>query len=193
MVTIISGRDRETLDRWLGDHKVNLITEHGVWLRRIGEDWEMIDNLNATWKPLIRPLLESYVDRTPGTFIEEKNYSLVWHYRKAEPEQGEMRANELKDELHTMIANHNLEIMEGNKVIEVKAGGINKGVAAMRFLNNKKVDCIIALGDDWTDEYMFRELPESAITVKVGLKNTAASYKVESVASVRSLLKALVE
>ncbi|RKD87734.1 bifunctional alpha,alpha-trehalose-phosphate synthase (UDP-forming)/trehalose-phosphatase [Mangrovibacterium diazotrophicum] len=193
MVTIISGRDRDTLERWLGDHKVNLITEHGVWLRRIGEDWEMIDNLNANWKPLIRPLLESYVDRTPGTFIEEKNYSLVWHYRKAEPEQGEMRANELKDELHTMIANHNLEIMEGNKVIEVKAGGINKGVAAMRFLNNKKVDCIIALGDDWTDEYMFRELPQSAITVKVGLKNTAASYKVESVSSVRSLLKALVE
>jgi len=193
MVTIISGRDRDTLERWLGGHKVNLITEHGVWLRRIGEEWEMIENLNSTWKPLIRPLLESYVDRTPGTFIEEKNYSLVWHYRKAEPEQGEMRANELKDELHTMISNHNLELMEGNKVIEVKAGGINKGVAAMRLLRNRKVDCILALGDDWTDEYMFRELPESAITVKVGLKNTAASYKVESVNSVRLLLKALID
>ncbi|WP_163717143.1 bifunctional alpha,alpha-trehalose-phosphate synthase (UDP-forming)/trehalose-phosphatase [Mangrovibacterium lignilyticum] len=193
MVTIISGRDRETLERWLGDHKVNLITEHGVWLRRIGEQWEMIENLSSSWKPLIRPLLESYVDRTPGTFIEEKNYSLVWHFRKAEPEQGEMRGNELKDELHNMISNHNLEIMEGNKVIEVKAGGINKGVAAMRFLANKQVDCILALGDDWTDEYMFRELPESAITVKVGLKNTAASYKVESVNSVRQLLKALIE
>ncbi len=193
MVTIISGRDRDTLEKWLGHHKVNLITEHGVWLRRIGGEWEMIENLNSNWKPLIRPLLESYVDRTPGTFIEEKNYSLVWHFRKAEPEQGEMRANELKDELHTMVANHNLEIMEGNKVIEVKAGGINKGVAAMRLLKNQEVDNIIAIGDDWTDEYMFRELPQSAVTVKVGLKNTAASYKVESVNSVRALLKALME
>lgn len=193
IVTIISGRDRDTLSRWLGDHKVNLITEHGVWLRRIGQDWEMIDNLNADWKPIIRPMLESYVDRTPGTFIEEKNYSLVWHFRKAEPEQGEMRANELKDELHTMVANHNLEIMEGNKVIEVKAGGINKGVAAMKFLNNQNPDCIIAIGDDWTDEYMFRELPNDAITVKVGMKNTAATYKVESVNSVRRLLKSLAE
>ena len=104
-----------------------------------------------------------------------------------------MRANELKDELHTMVANHNLEIMEGNKVIEVKAGGINKGVAAMRLLKNQEVDNIIAIGDDWTDEYMFRELPQSAVTVKVGLKNTAASYKVESVNSVRALLKALME
>ncbi|WP_372775572.1 bifunctional alpha,alpha-trehalose-phosphate synthase (UDP-forming)/trehalose-phosphatase [Mangrovibacterium sp.] len=193
MVTVISGRDRETLERWLGNHKVNLITEHGVWLRRLGEDWQMIDNLNSNWKPSIRPLLESYVDRTPGTFIEEKNYSLVWHYRKAEPEQGEQRANELKDELHDMISNYNLEIMEGNKVIEVKAGGINKGIAAMRFLNNHQVDCILAIGDDWTDEYMFRELPETAITVKVGLKNTAATYKVESVNSVRLLLKSLTE
>ena len=75
---------------------------------------------------------------------------------------------ELKDELRNMIANDNLEIMEGNKVIEVKSGGINKGIAANRFLKDLEVDCILAIGDDWTDEYMFRELPESAITIKVG-------------------------
>ncbi|WP_299583317.1 bifunctional alpha,alpha-trehalose-phosphate synthase (UDP-forming)/trehalose-phosphatase [uncultured Sunxiuqinia sp.] len=190
-VTIISGRDRETLERWLGDHKVNLIVEHGVWLKKIGEDWQMLHNISSSWKPTIRPILESFVDRTPGTFIEEKNYSLVWHYRNSEPEQGELRANELKDELREMTANHNLEIMEGNKVIEVKAGGINKGVAAMRFLSDTQYDSIIALGDDWTDEYMFRELPKSAYTIKVGMKKTEAAYKVESVKSVRNLLKEL--
>ncbi len=190
-ITIISGRDRETLDKWLGKHHVNLIVEHGVWLKNNGQDWTMLDNINSNWKPMIRPLMETYVDRTPGTFIEEKNYSLVWHYRKAEPEQGELRANEIKDELRNMIANYNLEIMEGNKVIEVKTGGINKGVAALRFLKDQKFDFVMAIGDDWTDEYMFRELPKSAVTIAVGLKNTAASYKVESVNSVRSLLKVL--
>lgn len=190
-VTVISGRDRDTLENWLGKHRLNLIVEHGVWLKRQGGKWEMLDNISSSWKPVIRPIMDTYVDRTPGTFIEEKNYSLVWHYRKAEPEQGELRANELKDELRNMIANHNLEIMEGNKVIEVKAGGINKGVAAMRFLKDQDFDCVLAIGDDWTDEYMFRELPKNAITIKVGLKNTAASYKVESVNAVRSLLKSL--
>jgi len=192
-VTIISGRDRNTLENWLGDHKVNLIVEHGVWIKKMGEEWQMPDNISSEWKPIIRPIMETFVDRTPGTFIEEKNYSLVWHYRKAEPEQGDLRANELKDELRNMIANHNLEIMEGNKVIEIKAGGINKGVAAVRFLKDQNFDCILAIGDDWTDEYMFRELPESAITIKVGLKNTAADYKVESVNSVRTLLRSLIE
>ncbi|MGV8136440.1 MAG: bifunctional alpha,alpha-trehalose-phosphate synthase (UDP-forming)/trehalose-phosphatase [Mangrovibacterium sp.] len=192
-VTLISGRDRGTLQKWFSGHRINLIVEHGVWLNVYGRDWEMVDNVSNGWKPVMRPILETFVDRTPGTFIEEKNYSLVWHYRKSEPEQGQQRANELKEELRNMIVNHNLEIMEGNKVIEIKAGGINKGKAAMRFIRNMEFDCIIAIGDDWTDEYMFRELPGTAVTIKVGLMNTAAAYKVESVASVRSLLKALAE
>lgn len=192
-VTLISGRDRGTLQKWFSGHRINLIVEHGVWLNVYGKDWEMVDNVSNGWKPVMRPILEIFVDRTPGTFIEEKNYSLVWHYRKAEPEQGQQRANELKEELRNMIVNHNLEIMEGNKVIEIKAGGINKGKAATRFIRNMDFDCIIAIGDDWTDEYMFRELPGTAVTIKVGLMNTAAAYKVESVASVRSLLKALAE
>lgn len=83
--------------------------------------------------------------------------------------------------------------MEGNKVIEVKVAGINKGIAALRLIRSKIFDCIIGIGDDWTDEYLFRELPNSAITIKVGLKNTAADYKVDSVASVRTLLKDLGE
>ncbi|MFA8436382.1 MAG: bifunctional alpha,alpha-trehalose-phosphate synthase (UDP-forming)/trehalose-phosphatase [Marinifilaceae bacterium] len=190
-VTIISGRDRGSLEEWFTGHQINLIVEHGVWLKEFGQEWIMLSNVNNSWKPIIQPILENFVDRTPGSFIEEKNYSLVWHYRKAEPEQAELRANELKAELTTLIANHNLEIMEGNKVIEVKSGGINKGAAAMHFLQNKNFDFIMAIGDDWTDEYMFRELPKTAITIKVGLTHTAASYKLESVASVRKLLKKL--
>ncbi len=192
-ITMISGRDRGTLQKWFSEHRINLIVEHGVWMKAHEQEWEMTDNISNHWKPLIRTILETFVDRTPGTFIEEKNYSLAWHYRKSEPEQGQQRANELKEELRNMVANHNLEIMEGSKVIEIKAGGVNKGKAAVRFMRDRQFDCILAIGDDWTDEYMFRELPNNAITIKVGLRNTAATYKVESVAAVRSLLKSLGE
>ena len=68
----------------------------------------------------------------------------------------------MKDELRSLIANHNLEIMEGHKVIEVKNSGINKGRAARQWLAGRDFEFIIGIGDDWTDEYMFRELPESA-------------------------------
>jgi len=193
VITIISGRDRASLETWFKGHKINLIVEHGVWSKKLNREWKMLSNVTDTWKSSIKPILETFVDRTPGTFIEEKNYSLVWHFRKAEPEQADLRANELKDELTTMIANHNLEILEGNKVIEVKTGGINKGIAALQFIKNKDFDFIFAVGDDWTDEYMFRELPDTAHTIKVGLKHTAAKYKVESVSIVRNILAELTQ
>lgn len=189
VVTLISGRDKETLGKWFTGRKVNIICEHGVWLKRFDGEWEMLASVSSNWMPMIRPVLENFVDRTPGSFIEEKNYSLVWHYRKAEAELGELRANELKDELTQMIANLNLEIMEGNKVVEVKTGGVNKGVAAQRFLASMEADYIMAIGDDWTDEFLFRELPEEAVTIKVGLKHTKARYKLETVEAVRSFLK----
>lgn len=190
-LTIISGRDKETLERWFGMYDINLVAEHGVWLKEKGNDWIKIAAVSNKWMPYVRPIMESFVVRTPGSFIETKNYSLVWHYRNAEIEQSDLRANELKEALSSMILNHNLEILEGNKVIEVKNGGINKGSAAMHVLGNKQYDEIIAIGDDWTDEYMFRYLPKKSITIKRGSSNSNAIYKVDTVKAVRKLLSQL--
>jgi trehalose 6-phosphate synthase/phosphatase len=192
-ITLISGRDRKTLETWMKGHSINLICEHGVWLKRVGEEWEMLTNISNTWMEKVRPVIERFVDRTPGSFIEEKNYSLVWHYRKSEPEQGELRAHELNAALMELVSNHNLEIMEGSKVIEVKNAGVNKGIAALNFLKGDEYSFIMAIGDDWTDEYMFRELPENAITIKVGIKHTNAKYNLGSVNEVRDLLKSLID
>ncbi|MFW6224118.1 MAG: bifunctional alpha,alpha-trehalose-phosphate synthase (UDP-forming)/trehalose-phosphatase, partial [Bacteroidota bacterium] len=128
-VCLISGRDKETFTSWFEGKNYTLIVEHGIWSREPGGDWQIIENLSNEWKDIIRPAIEFYVDRTPGTFIEEKNYSLVWHYRKADPDLGVQRALELKDELTSLVSNLDLEIMEGNKVIEIKNSGINKGRA----------------------------------------------------------------
>ena len=58
-------------------------------------------------------------------------------------------------------------------------------------MGNKNYDFVIALGDDWTDEYTFEAMPERAITIKVGTKSTSARYYVEDVATVRNLLSRL--
>ena len=142
---------------------------------------------------MVRPVIEAYCDRTPGTFIEEKNYSLAWHYRKADPELGEIRANELSNVLKELISNHGLSVLAGNKVLEVKSSGVNKGKAAGKLLMKKKCEFILAIGDDWTDEFLFKELPDSAVTVKVGLKKTAASFFVYETKRVRTLLNKFIE
>lgn len=188
-LVIISGRDKETLGRWF-DPKWNIhfIAEHGVWLREPGGDWHMLEQINNEWKESVQPLLEYYVDRTPKSFIEHKNFSLVWHYRKSDPDLGMQRAWELKDELRTLTSNLNLEIMDGDKVLEIKYSGINKGRAALHKMGDENFDFILAVGDDWTDEFTFDAMPEEAFTIKVGTKTTKAAYYIESVELVRELL-----
>ena len=189
MVVIISGRDKETLGRWFDDKsKIHFVAEHGVWFRNPGDEWHMLEQINNEWKESVQPLLEYYVDRTPKSFIEHKNFSLVWHYRKSDPDLGMQRAWELKDELRTLTSNLNLEIMDGDKVLEIKYSGINKGRAALHKIGEEQFDFIFAVGDDWTDEFTFDAMPEGAFTIKVGTKTTKASYYIESVDQVRELL-----
>jgi trehalose 6-phosphate synthase/phosphatase len=192
-IVLISGRDKNTFTSWFKGKKYSLVAEHGVWSKLPDSGWKLIEQLNTEWKEIIRPVIEFYVDRTPGSFTEEKEYSLVWHYRKSDPELGILRANELKDELTSLTVNYNVDILEGNKVLEVKNSGINKGKAAVNKLTVNNYDFILGIGDDWTDEYLFEELPDTAITVKVGMSNTLAKYNVKSFNEVRELLNKLVK
>lgn len=195
-VVLISGRDKDTLESWFGNLNLSLVAEHGVWLKESvrppgGKEWELIEPLTSDWKEKIRPILELHVDRTPGSFIEEKNFSLAWHYRKADLGLSLMRARELMDNLINLTANLNLEVLEGNKVIEVKNAGINKSRVTLRWISKKSWDFILAVGDDWTDEDIFAVLPDEAYSLKVGLTPTKAKFNLNSVMDVRLLLKDL--
>ncbi len=189
---LISGRDKDTFTKWFLHKKYNMIVEHGVWISRNGEAFSLLENVKNDWMEKIRPVLESFVDRTPGSFIEEKNYSLAWHYRKTDPDFGNLRATELTTVLTSLIGTDDLSVLNGNKVIEVKSSNVNKGRASMRMLGEENYDFVFAIGDDWTDEFMFQELPESTITVKVGRQKTAAKYFVNDIKNVRILLKKFV-
>jgi trehalose 6-phosphate synthase/phosphatase len=187
-LVLISGRDRETFERWLGDYDFNLITDHGVWLKSKHKDWKMLEQVKTQWMDNIQPILETFVDRTPGTFIEKKKYSLAWHYRKADPELAQIRTMELNTVLTSLISNNDLSVLEGNKVIEIKSSNVNKGRATSRLITAKQYDNIVAIGDDWTDEFTFEALPETSYTIKVGSKKTKANYYVKDTAAVRELL-----
>ncbi len=191
-VVIVSGRDKDTLERWFGKLDVGLIGEHGVWIKDKGEDWREIMPLENEWKASIRPILEYYVDRTPGSFIEEKPFSLVWHYRNVQKELAVTRVGELKSVLANLAANLGVEMLDGNKVVEFKNIGVNKGRAALHFINKKKWGFMLAAGDDVTDEDLFSVLPDYAYSIKVRRGISVAKYDVESYVQVRNLLEKFV-
>jgi len=153
----------------------------------------MLRAITTEWKERVRPILQLYVDRLPGALLEEKEFSLAWHFRRADPEQAPIRAKELLDDLAGYTRNIDVQVLEGNKVIEVRCTGVNKGTAALEWLGNNGPEFILGIGDDWTDEDLFRALPPSAFSVRVGLANTAAQYHLSNHAAVRRVLRELAE
>ncbi len=189
-VVLISGRDRKSLEGWFGQLPLGMIAEHGVWFKfGLDADWEMIEPMSGEWKDEVRPIFELYADRTPGSFVEEKDFSIVWQHRRSEALLGELRARDLVAHLQTLISNLDLQVLEGNKVVEVKNSGVNKGRAALRWIANLEPDFILAIGDDFTDEDTFRSLPEDAWSLKVGLGSTSAKYNLSSQGRVVPLLR----
>src|SRR5690606_28824947 len=118
--TVISGRKYQTLEQWFGQKNLDLIAEHGAWRKQIGSNWKQKADLSHTWKEEVHLLMDAFCDRTPGSFVEEKSYSLVWHYRKVQKGLGPLIANELMDNLRYMVADYGLQLLNGDKVIEVK-------------------------------------------------------------------------
>ncbi|MCL7987961.1 bifunctional alpha,alpha-trehalose-phosphate synthase (UDP-forming)/trehalose-phosphatase [Sphingobacterium sp. lm-10] len=179
-VVIISGRPHQTLDKWFGNRGYTLVGEHGVWKKLPGEAWRSKSNLSDRWKPSVKRIMNKIANRTAGSSVEEKEYSMAWHYRKVQSGLGRLRAQELMDSLRYLIPHHGLQLLYGDKVIEVKNSEVNKGKAASGIVEKLQPDFIFAMGDDATDEDMFHELPAETVSVKVGSKKSAAKYYVDS-------------
>ncbi len=201
-VHIVSGRRRETLERWLGELPVGLHAEHGFWSRalpppkmggQIAPVWTAARELDVPWKIELRNILERFTLSTPGALIEEKTASLAWHYRMAEPELAAARAREVRGAVGAFVRGLPLEIIEGDKVIEVRLRGIDKGVVAAAIVAGASPGTtVIAMGDDFTDVDLFRALPKDAVTIAVGSHPVGAQYRVDSPRAARAFLASLV-
>jgi trehalose 6-phosphate synthase/phosphatase len=192
-VIIISGRDEKTLDRWLSLLPVNLVAEHGAMIKYRNEEWKELITVSTEWKDQIRPLMQLFVDRCAGSFIEEKKSTLAWHYRNTYPGLGFNRSRELQNILLQLTANTSLQVIDGNKVLEVRPVGVDKGATAINMLSSLNPDFILCLGDDATDEDMFRTLRDKGYTIKIGRGSTAAQYTILSQREVFPFLRRFIK
>jgi trehalose 6-phosphate synthase/phosphatase len=188
---VISGRRREPLERWLGDLPIGLHAEHGFWSRAApGKPWVPMREVSVSWRDDVRRLLDEATSATPGALVEEKTASLAWHWRMAEPELGASRADELWRRLERALADLPAELLHGEKVIEIRPRGVNKGLVVKQLLARLEppLPTIAAMGDDRTDEDLFAALPADALTIGVGFQMTGARYRVATPGAARALL-----
>lgn len=190
-VVINSGRDHQTLEKWLGDLPVSFAAEHGACYKEEGV-WHQ-NTVIPQWSEGILSILNMFVSKTPHSHLEVKDTALAWHYREVDSWLGELRAQQLVRALVSICLQQNLQILQGNKVVEIKSPDYTKGSEVKRLLQQDSYDFILAMGDDTTDDDMFRALPDTAITVKVGSTSEYARYNLEEQKEVLPFLARLVE
>lgn len=191
-VVITSGRDRNTLDQWLGGLNLCFVASHGMYFRRPHEKWMMAIpemSVDVNWKDTIRHILQLYTYNLPGSFIEDKEVSLAWHYRKCDPQIILAKYPLIKEALLCSMGQFkNLGLQEGNKVIEIKDKRVNKGITSSIFIQNNDFDFIFGAGDDYTDEDLFLSMPQNSYSVKIGTGKTHARYQLPSWKDMRRLI-----
>jgi len=193
-VGIISGRKKETLQEWFGNTDLEIYAEHGLWERRAHtKEWRLLQEIDTEWKDSVRPLLDLFTRSTPGSFVEEKSASLAWHYRAAEKEHGAVQAKELMIHLLETYSNMPVQVLPGNKVIEIRMQGVNKGLAVEQLKKEMRSSSVfVAVGDDHTDEDMFQALPDDGISIRVGSGESIAKYRMGNSGAVHELLRLLI-
>lgn len=190
-VVLFSGRDKAILESWFGTLPIGLIAEHGVWIKTSEAGWQMSQVLHTDWKTALLPLFEACLDRVPGSFLEEKEFGIAWHYRSADPDLSGVCAKQLVADLLTKAPQQGVTIIQGNKVIEVHALHSGNKTVMLQVLLSNVYDFILAIGDDTANEDLFRALPPEAYSITVGHPPSVARFHVATQQEVYQLLDRL--
>lgn len=207
-IYIISGRDRKFLKEELGSLHIGLSAEHGAFLRPTKhskpDEWRDViksKNIDLHWKDEILAAFKGFCDQVPNSFVEAKEYAITLHYRQSDKSTVKPNKEELQKKIDQLSEKYDtLDVRKGKKSLEARVKGITKGYIIKEILNTcerKKVDFVMCIGDDVTDEDMFVELAQekqlqNVFTCTVGLKQkTSATVYMEKQPDVLTALSAL--
>jgi trehalose 6-phosphate synthase/phosphatase len=179
-VVIISAKTRKFLEIHFPHSGLILAAEHGTFIRN---ELEWKDNIipgDGHGNRKLTEYMKSITERTPGSYLEIREASVAWHYAKTDLWLADLRSRQLYDMLINPVTRLNLQIVRGNRSIEVINAGIDKGSAVAKITSSFQADFILAAGGDLTDEEMFTVLPEHSITIKVGGYSKKSDYFLHS-------------
>ncbi|HEU5291552.1 MAG TPA: trehalose-phosphatase [Cyclobacteriaceae bacterium] len=166
-VAIISGRKRDSLD-WFGDLPIMLVAEHGGFHKNYGESWTRFFDENIEWKNKAYSALLALTIQFDGSFIEEKHYSLTWHYGRGLETIPLNEKKEIFTAINSLPYRNEFLLYDQDLAIEFRTIGINKGRFARHLIHQEGNDFVIAIGDGTTDEDLFEGAGKSNFTIKVG-------------------------
>ena len=114
-VVIFSGSDRSKLEEVFGTMPVWLVAENGVFYKLPGADeWaHTVDTSKRDWMGGVQEVVDYFMERTPRSFVETRETSVVWNYKYADVEFGRLQARDLLQHLWTgPISNAPVDIVQ---------------------------------------------------------------------------------
>ncbi len=157
-LALVSGRLVENLDGLFSPLRLPAIGGHGAQIRLLA-DQPVRFRTDQTIGGALRKLVAG-IALDPRILVEDKCASLAVHYRLA-PELGPSLEVKIRA-IVAAVASDALEVLHGKCVIEIKSGKVNKGEAVRELMGSPPFFQRMPLfvGDDATDESVFRILPE---------------------------------
>ncbi|KAI8854380.1 glycosyltransferase family 20-domain-containing protein [Chytridium lagenaria] len=136
LVYLMSGCTREELSPFVGIPNVGVCAENGSFFMYANRNrWEtMLADQDCSWRKQIQEIFEFYTDRTPGSYIEQKEISLVWHFEHADVGFGAWQAAECQNHIQNSIGTiYPIKVLPRNvnkgticrKVLESLNGGLH--------------------------------------------------------------------
>lgn len=176
---------------------LGLIAENGCFIKYPSESaWtEFADRRKVTlWKQSVRNILQYYLERTPGSEIEDRNCSLIFHFKDAEDfAMAQRQASDWTAHINESCEDQHVHATQLDDRVVVEPSDWTKDTAASHIHEWLKVngeggghdgpaDFLMVIGDGREDEKVFRwanRLQEDgdvtvAATVTLSNRNTEA-------------------
>jgi trehalose 6-phosphate synthase/phosphatase len=173
-VIVISGRPKQDLDQWISDLNITLVAEHGGFVKRPSSDWQPFFSAPVNWKMAFMPLLQALVTNYPGSFLEEKYFSISWHYRQV-AERVQISKDQILMSFRALPFFPDCHMVDEDCTLEFRTPSVGKGKFLSHWLTTfAYFDFVVAIGDGQTDEDMFKLLPKPYYAIRIG-ENYASS------------------
>jgi trehalose 6-phosphate synthase/phosphatase len=194
-VVIISGREKTMLDDWLGKMPLTLVAEHGGFYKEWGQPWKSFFSNVTSWKMKVLPFLQALTVQHEGSSIEEKHFSIAWHYRAVANKIHKNNKEKIFSTVQSLLEGNVFSVYDEDCTLEFRTTGIDKGTFVDLYKKGKPpADFVLAIGDGKTDEDLFRVLGKDGYGVKVGSRlNSAADFFLEKQENVVSFLTQFID
>jgi trehalose 6-phosphate synthase/phosphatase len=192
-VMLISGRDRAQMERTWRSVPLVLAAEHGGFYMHPGGVWHSVFPVSGEWTRIALPALKALTFQYDGSILEQKEYSLAWHYRAIEDHVTEEDRKQILTALQALPCHKNFIMYDGDCTLELRTPGIDKGSFVAKWIGIRHYDFVLAIGDGRTDEDLFHVLGDKSYSIKVGPSvHSAANFFIGRQLDVVPFLETLV-